>query len=77
MLLRVQDSGPGIAPEDLALVFERTYRGDPARKHILGESGLGLAIARSLVEAQGGKITVENVPGGGAEFTIHFQIPKG
>ncbi len=69
VLLRVRDTGPGIPPEDLPHVFERFYRGDKARS-LDGASGLGLAIARSLVEAHGGRITAENAPGGGAQFTV-------
>jgi signal transduction histidine kinase len=74
VLLQVADSGPGIPPEALADVFERTYRGDPARHQTAGETGLGLAIARSLVMAQGGVITVESPPGQGATFTIRLPV---
>lgn len=69
----VIDSGPGIAPEDLARVFERFYRTDSARSREQGGSGLGLAIARSIVEAHGGKIWAESPAGGGAVFT--FELP--
>lgn len=73
VLLRVQDSGPGIPAEDLPYIFDRFYRGDKARQSD-GASGLGLAIARSLVEAHGGRITAANVPGGGALFTIALPL---
>jgi signal transduction histidine kinase len=69
VLLQVRDSGPGIPVEDLPHIFDRFYRGDKARQSD-GASGLGLAIARSLVEAHGGRITAENALGGGALFTI-------
>jgi signal transduction histidine kinase len=69
VLLRVADTGPGIAPEHLPHVFQRFYRADASRP-ANGESGLGLAIAKSLVEAQGGTIRVESVPGQGATFTV-------
>lgn len=75
VLLEVSDSGPGIPPEVLPQIFERTVRGDPARQQQQGETGLGLAIARSLVEAQGGTIKVRSLPGEGAVFTI--QLPTG
>ena len=68
--LRVQDSGAGIPPEDLPYVFERFYRGDEARQQQDGASGLGLAIAKSLVEAHGGGIAVESTVGEGTSFTI-------
>jgi signal transduction histidine kinase len=69
VLLRVADTGPGIASEHLPHVFQRFYRADASRP-ANGESGLGLAIAKSLVEAQGGTIGVESVPGQGATFTV-------
>lgn len=65
----IQDTGPGISPEDLPYIFNRFYRGNKSR-HPNGEAGLGLAIAKSLVEAQGGRISVESQPGAGAKFTI-------
>lgn len=71
VLLQVRDTGPGIEPEHLPLVFKRFYRADPSRQASeRGESGLGLAIAQSLVEAQGGTITVTSTVGQGAAFTI-------
>ncbi|MEN4010857.1 MAG: HAMP domain-containing sensor histidine kinase [Bellilinea sp.] len=69
LLLTVQDSGSGIAPEHLAHIFDRFYRADPSRQSGQ-ESGLGLSIARSIVEAHGGKLSVESRPGEGATFTI-------
>jgi two-component system, OmpR family, sensor histidine kinase BaeS len=68
--LRVEDTGAGIAPDDLPLVFERFYRGDESRHGSDGSSGLGLAIARSIVEAHGGTIGVASAPGRGTTFTI-------
>jgi signal transduction histidine kinase len=76
ILLSVADSGPGILPEDLPYIFDRFYRGDPARTRSAGSgSGLGLAIARQLVHAHGGKIHAQNAPEGGAIFTL--EIPRG
>ncbi len=70
VVLRVQDTGSGIAPEDLPYVFDRFYRGDRGPRSTGGESGLGLAIARSIVEAHGGHITVASAPGRGSTFII-------
>jgi two-component system sensor histidine kinase BaeS len=69
VLLRVADTGTGIAPEHLPHVFNRFYRADPARS-ATGESGLGLAIAKSLVELQGGAIQAQSVAGQGATFVV-------
>ncbi|MEA3336183.1 MAG: ATP-binding protein [Chloroflexota bacterium] len=69
VILSVQDSGSGIEPEHLPNIFKRFYRADEARTGN-GESGLGLAIAKSIVEAHGGSILAENVPGAGARFSI-------
>jgi len=69
VLVRVSDSGPGIAADDLPYVFDRLWRGDAARGHD-GNHGLGLAIARGLAIAQGGSLDVVNLPQGGCEFTL-------
>ncbi|RPI27506.1 MAG: sensor histidine kinase [Chloroflexota bacterium] len=71
----VSDSGPGIAPADLPNVFERFYRGEKSRSRQTGGAGLGLAIARGIVEAHGGQISVESTPGQGANFC--FILPSG
>lgn len=68
--LVVADTGAGIPEGDLPHIFERSYRGDQAREQPQGETGLGLAIAKSLVEAQGGKIDVESELGKGTKFTV-------
>jgi two-component system sensor histidine kinase BaeS len=74
--IQVADTGSGIAPEDLPFVFERSFRGDKAREQQNGETGLGLAIAKSLVEAQGGRIEVDSHPGQGTTFSIRFPVQK-
>ena len=68
----VIDTGNGIAPHHLPHVFERFWRADPSRART-GGSGLGLSVARSLVEAQGGRIWVESVQGEGSVF--RFTLP--
>ncbi len=72
-LLRVSDSGSGIPPEDLPHIFDRSYRGDTSRQTQSGEAGLGLAIARSIVESHGGTIEATSTPSLGTTFTICLQ----
>ncbi|MER3555435.1 MAG: two-component sensor histidine kinase [Meiothermus sp.] len=71
--LFVRDSGPGIAPEHQARLFERFYRVDPARSRCEGGSGVGLTVARGLVEAMGGEMGVGSEPGKGSTFW--FTLP--
>jgi signal transduction histidine kinase len=74
--LEVADTGEGIDPADLPFVFDRFWRGDRARSHSSGVgSGLGLAIAGQLIQAHGGKISVESTLGQGATFTIMLPTP--
>jgi len=70
--VEVVDSGEGIRPEDLSNVFERFYRGEKSRSRSTGGAGLGLAIARGIVEAHGGQIGVEN---GDQGTRFYFIIP--
>ena len=69
LIMSVKDTGSGIPPEILPHIFERSYRGDSSRSG--GESGLGLAIARSIVELHGGRIHAES-GASGSEFLITF-----
>lgn len=71
--LTVSDTGEGIAPEHLGHVFDRFYRADTARDRARGGSGIGLSIAKALVEAHGGTVAVASPgPGGGTTFTIRL-----
>jgi two-component system sensor histidine kinase KdpD len=67
--LAVRDRGPGIAAEDLQNLFEQFYRGSGADRRSFG-TGMGLAITRGLLVAQGGRVEVENHLDGGARFTM-------
>jgi heavy metal sensor kinase len=70
----VKDQGPGIAAGDLPHVFERFFRGDPSRNRATGGFGLGLAIAKALVEAYGGTISAESVPGQGTRMAVELPV---
>lgn len=70
--LSVTDTGPGIDAEDLSRIFDRFYRGDPVRTQGKG-FGLGLSLAKEIVEAHNGQIIVDSHPGKGSRFTIVFS----
>jgi signal transduction histidine kinase len=72
--VQVRDTGVGVAPEHLSRLFERFYRADPSRSRDEGGgTGIGLAIARSIVEGHGGRIAAESEPNNGSTFT--FDLP--
>jgi len=73
--ITIADSGPGVAEEDLPWIFNRFWRGDKARSRASGGAGLGLAIARQLTEAQGGRIEVRSEHGRGSTFLVHIPQP--
>jgi signal transduction histidine kinase len=70
----VTDTGGGIAAEDLPRVFRRFYRADNPLIEGLGETGVGLSIAKALVEANGGRIWVESEQGAGTTFSFIMPI---
>ena len=75
--LTFKDYGVGIPSEELPHIFERFYRGDPSRTRATGGFGLGLAIAKALVEAYGGTISAESTPGKGTCMTVQLPLDTG
>jgi len=74
IIINIRDTGEGILPEDIPHVFERFYRGDKSRSRLSGGAGLGLAIAKGVVEAHHGEITIHSERLKGTTFTI--TLPK-
>lgn len=73
-VVTVSDTGIGIAPKDLPLIFERFYRTDLSRSRATGGTGIGLTIVESIVRAHGGTIEVESALGEGTTFTITLPL---
>ena len=74
VLVTVADTGEGIPSEDLPHVFDRLYRADPSRTRSTGGAGLGLTIAKQLIEAHGGTIRAESTLGEGSRFTLILPL---
>ncbi len=73
-LIEVKDRGSGMTGEQLAHVFERFYRADRSRSSAGGNSGLGLPIARWIIEAHGGTLSLSSTPGEGTLATVHLPL---
>ncbi len=73
-MIQVSDSGEGIPESELDYLFNRFYRVDPSRQSTSGESGLGLSIVKALVEAHGGRVSVQSEVGIGTTFTFTLPI---
>ncbi len=73
----VEDRGPGIADKDLPRIFEHFFRADAARQSGTGGAGLGLTVARKIVEAHGGLINVESQEGEGSTFVVQLPLSSG
>ena len=73
--IAVANDGPAIPPELQERIFERLFRGDPAREGSAQGSGLGLAIVRSIMRLHGGRVTVRSAPGQATVFTLWFPAP--
>ena len=73
-MARFTDHGPGVPPDGLARIFERFYTADPSRARQKGGTGLGMAIAQSVINAHRGFICATESPGGGLTFTIVMPL---
>ena len=76
LAISVKDTGIGIAPEHLEQIFERFWQADQARSYQASGFGLGLAIAQSIAQNHGGKITVTSQLGQGSCFTVHLPVSQ-
>ena len=76
VLIQVTDTGGGIPAEDLSRVFTRLYRADNVLIQGVGDTGVGLSIAKTLTEAQRGRIWVESNPGSGSTFSVLLPFSK-
>jgi two-component system sensor histidine kinase BaeS len=73
VLVQVSDTGVGIPPNNLAHVFDRFYRADPARRGRAGRLGLGLALVMSIVSLHGGSVDVESTVGCGTTISLRVR----
>lgn len=76
LVFEIQDTGIGIAPEDMTRLFEKFYRGKAREARSRAGTGLGLAIVRSIAERHGGRVWVESVEGRGSSFYLQIPIER-
>lgn len=74
VMITIRDHGPGIPEYDLERIFTPLYRGEESRNRKTGGAGLGLGVARRIVEAHGGTLRARNHPGGGAAFDLRLPV---
>jgi signal transduction histidine kinase len=74
VVVEIEDDGPGIGPVDLERAFEPFHRGEPSRNRETGGVGLGLPIARNIMRAHGGDVTLSNRPSGGLKATVTLPV---
>jgi signal transduction histidine kinase len=72
----IDDTGPGIPEESLSSAFEPFFRVDPARRQLIPGAGLGLAIAKEIIERQGGTLTISNRPPTGLRQIVTLKLPS-
>jgi signal transduction histidine kinase len=77
MVLIVTDDGPGIRKEDLRHIFEKFFRGKESKERVIKGLGLGLYYVKQIVEAHGGTVTVNSIPGKGTQFNMIIPIENG
>jgi len=77
LVIGISDNGPGIKKEELKHVFEKFYRGKESKERVIKGLGLGLYYVKQIVEAHGGNISANSVPGKGAEFLIQIPVQNG
>ncbi|MFZ5590468.1 MAG: sensor histidine kinase [Bacillota bacterium] len=76
LCLSVTDSGPGIPPDELPLIWEKFYKIEKSRARESAGTGLGLAIVKTFVESMGGRVEAESTPGKGSTFQVFLPVAR-